>query len=296
MVNLEWYRSFAAIYKIGTITGAAEALYMTQPGVSQHLSALETLMGHKLFIRTPRKMVPTEYGKELYSQLIGPIEGLERVEQKFKSISKELPLIRIGTPLEYFHQIALHKLKNTIFRFWFQFDITAKLIEKLEKGDLDIVIATQKPDKKDFEFVKLADESFLLVGAMEIRLPNFKKAKKGELNTLFEHWLTNQKWITYSANLPIIRRFWFENFKKRPNIQPAMVIPNLHSIKKAVELGFGISLLPDYLCIEELNRGKIKMLWKGGTSIKNEIFLVYRKIDRNNEMIMQIKAELLKSR
>ena len=296
MVNLEWYRSFAAIYKIGTITGAAETLYMTQPGVSQHLSALETLMGHKLFIRAPRKMVPTEYGKELYSQLIGAIEGLERVEQKFKRISKELPLIRIGTPLEYFHQIALHKLKNTIFRFWFQFDITAKLIEKLEKGDLDIVIATQTPGKKDFEFAKLADESFLLVGASDISLPNFKKGKREEQNNLYEHWLTNQKWITYSANLPIIRRFWLENFKKRPNIQPAMVIPNLHSIKKAVELGLGISLLPDYLCSEELNKNKIKLLWKGGTPIKNEIFLVYRKIDRNNEMIMQIKAELLKSR
>ncbi|HHT9114754.1 MAG TPA: substrate-binding domain-containing protein, partial [Candidatus Wunengus sp. YC65] len=170
----------------------------------------------------------------------------------------------------------------------------AKLIEKLEKGDLDIVIATQKPDKKDFEFVKLADESFLLVGAVNISLPNFKKAKKEEQNILFEHWLTNQKWITYDTNLPIIRRFWLENFKKRPNIQPAMVIPNLHSIKKAVELGFGISLLPDYLCIEELNKNKIKVLWKGGALISNEIFLSYKKIDRNSEMIMQIKAELLK--
>lgn len=294
MVNLEWYRSFAAIYKIGTITGAAESLYMTQPGVSQHLSALETLMGRKLFIRTPRKMVPTEYGKELYSQLIGAIEGLERVEQKFKKIVKEQPLIHIGTPLEYFHQIALHKLKDSIFRFWFQFDITARLIEKLEKGDLDIVIATQKPDKKEFEFVKLADESFLLVGASDIALPNFKKSKRKERNNLLEHWLTNQKWITYDANLPIIRRFWLENFKKRPNIQPTMVIPNLHAIKKAVELGFGISLLPDYLCMEELNKKKIQMLWKGGTPIKNEIFLVFRKIDKNNVKITQIKAELLK--
>ena len=158
------------------------------------------------------------------------------------------------------------------------------------------MIATQKPGKKDFEFAKLADESFLLVGASDISLPNLKKGKREEQNNLYEHWLTNQKWITYSANLPIIRRFWLENFKKRPNIQPAMVIPNLHSIKKAVELGLGISLLPDYLCSEELNKNKIKLLWKGGTPIKNEIFLVYRKIDRNNEMIMQIKAELLKSR
>jgi Transcriptional regulator len=45
MVNLEWYRTFKAIYEQGTLTGAAEILLITQPGVSQQLTALETYMG-----------------------------------------------------------------------------------------------------------------------------------------------------------------------------------------------------------------------------------------------------------
>ncbi|HCU46755.1 MAG TPA: LysR family transcriptional regulator, partial [Sphingobacterium sp.] len=47
MVNLEWCRTFKAIYKTGTLTGAAEILFISQPGVSLHLSSLETYVGNK---------------------------------------------------------------------------------------------------------------------------------------------------------------------------------------------------------------------------------------------------------
>ena len=57
MVNLEWYRSFIAIYKMGTLTKAAESLYTSQPGISLHLNALESYTGKKLFERTSRRMI-----------------------------------------------------------------------------------------------------------------------------------------------------------------------------------------------------------------------------------------------
>lgn len=49
--NLEWYRTFKAIYEKGTLTAAAESLFISQPGVSLHLSSLESYMGVKLFDR-----------------------------------------------------------------------------------------------------------------------------------------------------------------------------------------------------------------------------------------------------
>ena len=73
MVNFEWYRSFVAVYQIGTVTGAAGALHLTQPAVSQHLASLEVSLGAKLFERKPRMMIPTDEGKALYSRIIGSI-------------------------------------------------------------------------------------------------------------------------------------------------------------------------------------------------------------------------------
>ena len=66
MMNLEWLRTFKAIYDKGSMTEAARMLCISQPGVSLHLSALENHVGYRLFDRLHRKLLPTERGKLLY--------------------------------------------------------------------------------------------------------------------------------------------------------------------------------------------------------------------------------------
>jgi DNA-binding transcriptional LysR family regulator len=53
---------------------------MTQPGVTQHLQALEEHVGRRLFFREARRMVPTEDGKALYARLAEPMDRLASIE------------------------------------------------------------------------------------------------------------------------------------------------------------------------------------------------------------------------
>ncbi len=62
MVNLELYRVFYAVAKCGSLTKAAEELYISQPAVSQAIKQLENQLGGKLFNRTHRGMELTEPG------------------------------------------------------------------------------------------------------------------------------------------------------------------------------------------------------------------------------------------
>ncbi|MEF3306445.1 LysR family transcriptional regulator, partial [Paenibacillus sp. GYB003] len=87
MVDFEWYRSFIAIYKHCSVSEAAKTRMMTQPAMSQHLASLEAEVGEPLFVRATRKMIPTERGKALYSQLAPMIESLEQTTMSFKSAS-----------------------------------------------------------------------------------------------------------------------------------------------------------------------------------------------------------------
>ncbi len=48
--NLEWFRTFKAIYETGTLSAAAQQLFISQPGVSLHLNSLEAYTGYKLLI------------------------------------------------------------------------------------------------------------------------------------------------------------------------------------------------------------------------------------------------------
>jgi len=82
---------------VGTVLGAAQVLHLTQPAVSQHVAARDSALRNPLFQRTPRRMVPTEAGQRLYTQIAGAIEKLESIPHK-NSTAETPQTIRIGTP------------------------------------------------------------------------------------------------------------------------------------------------------------------------------------------------------
>ena len=63
----EWYRSFLAVLREGSLSGAARALDLTQPTVGRHVAALEAQVGQSLFVRTPAGLLPTEASLALRS-------------------------------------------------------------------------------------------------------------------------------------------------------------------------------------------------------------------------------------
>lgn len=64
-MNIENLRMFLAIYEMGSVSGAAQALGMTQSGASAALSRLRDLFADELFIRTGRGMEPTAYAQSI---------------------------------------------------------------------------------------------------------------------------------------------------------------------------------------------------------------------------------------
>lgn len=288
MVDFEWYRSFIAVYRSGTVTGAAKARFLTQPAISQHIAALESANGHTLFQRTPRKMVPTKHGKALYSRTASALDGLEKVSANFQEASiTEVPIIRLGTPLDYFHEVGCEKLKDSRFRLQIELGEADKMIDNLAHGRLDAVIATQPLQAANIDYRKIDQEDFCLVTTAYDTLPENIKKSSGK-HPEIERILLEKNWISYSAELPIIRRFWQVAFKQRPNIEPLMTVPSLLLIRKAVELGLGISVLPRYICRESLSAGLLNILWEPKEAMLNDLWIATRKVDRNKPEIEQL--------
>src|ERR1700761_8015302 len=61
----ELYRSFLAVMREGSLSGAARALGMTQPSLGRHMRELESALGSALFARSPQGLLPTELAHEL---------------------------------------------------------------------------------------------------------------------------------------------------------------------------------------------------------------------------------------
>ncbi len=283
MVNLEWYRSFIEVYRVGTVSGAAQVLHLTQPAVSQHIAALESALGQSLFQRTPRRMLPTDEGKRLYTQIVEAIEKLESITPRSSNNAPQV--IRIGSPQEFFSERILNRLpqaENLVYRV--QFGLAKDLIQQLLAGQLDAVIATQKITRSELEYQLVHEENFWLVAPPDAVIPISSEQLHVNLTSL-EQWLKSQPLIAYGEDLPIIRRFWRIVFGRRLDTVPRLVLPDLRLIRQAVMAGLGFSVLPDYLCEDRVNSNALKLILKPTNAVTNHIWLSYRKSERQSAKI-----------
>lgn len=278
MVNLEWYRTFKAIYKSGTLTGAAEVLFISQPGVSLHLSSLENYVGYKLFDRTGRKMVPTERGKVLYNFTIEALSKLEEAEKNFqRSTEKHTPTISIGMCFETF-QITLEQYISSLpFNVIIRFGEYPEMVENLEKGILDLIITPQMVPKSSIEYQPFSSETIVIVGGNTTNEKEFHEVEKTGNAEQIEAWLKQEKWYGTTGDMEHLRRFWQLNFNKYPDFRPNYIVPNLNSIVRCLSSGQGLAVIPDFLCKKELESGLIKLIWKGKVPLENTLQFATRK-------------------
>ncbi|MCH9812712.1 MAG: LysR family transcriptional regulator [Epsilonproteobacteria bacterium] len=275
MINLELYRTFIAIYREGTISKAAIAVDITQPAASQQLASLEKSLKVKLFERTPRRMVPSDAGHELYTKISDSFDWIDHVSQAFTLEDKKQTLFTIGVPLEYYHDKLIDKLQKFPFRLSIVFGTTAELARKFEKAKIDAMIATHKITMHGTIHVDIFTESFYVVAPKEMQVPK----------TPSKHWLMKQNWISYDAKLSIIRKYFLNTFQVKPSIAPILISPNLHTILKSVEAGVGLSVLPDYICENALKEERIALVDKPQKPITNRLYFVYKKVHSESLLV-----------
>ena len=85
--RLKQLRAFCTIAKLGTLSRAAEALFLSQPSISLQLSALEKELGARLIERRRRRVALTREGQALYDIALPLVEGLENIDQQFRTLS-----------------------------------------------------------------------------------------------------------------------------------------------------------------------------------------------------------------
>lgn len=279
MVNLEWYRTFKEIYENGTLTKASIALYASQPGVSVHLNALEAYVGKKLFERTSRKMIPTEDGKFLYEYIIESLNKLEIAEQHFKKTTQEKnPSLNIGMCSEMFQLIIEPEIPKLDFDLVARFGAHTDLIKDLNNGILDLVITPKKQNEKKslVEYVPFSKERIVLIAGNKTDTTKIQEhLKSNNLNKLEDELLQNV-WYSSSNEMEHFRRFWFENFNKKPAFKPNYILPNITSIIRCLNHGNGLALVPDFLCQEQISRNEINLVWEGKVKTENTLYFASR--------------------
>ena len=145
MVNLELYRVFYTVAKCGSLTRAAEELYISQPAVSQSIKQLENQLGVPLFDRRHRGMeLSAQGGKIIFDEVEKALELLQAAENRLSEIqSSAVGTIRIGASDTIFEYFLSDKIVDFHERFpavkiELMADFTPDTIEKLKANRCDV--------------------------------------------------------------------------------------------------------------------------------------------------------------
>ena len=258
MVNLDLYRVFYTVAKSGSLTKAAEELYISQPAVSRSIKQLETQLGVSLFTRTHRGMVlSAQGGKVIFNEVERALGLLTEAEGRIEEMKKlATGTIRIGasdTIFEYFlaDKIVEYHEKFPGVKIELVADLTPDTIQKL------------KTDKIDVAFVNLPIEE-----DTELRL-------HGNCMRLNDVFVTSEKYaelangivpISKLKNYPLIMmeentvaRKSLNNFLTSCGVSltPAIEVSSWDLMKRLVERGMGVGIIPKEYTQNALQSGKL---------------------------------------
>ena len=256
---LDWdkLRIFHAAAEAGSFTQAAQTLHLSQSAISRQVSALEQDVGVPLFHRHARGLILTEQGETLYRTAHDVLMKLENVRSKLAE-SREKPTghLRVTTTVGLGSGWLIERIQEFIDLYP---DIQLQMILDNEELDLtmrhaDCAIRLRQPQQPDLIHRRL------FTVHMHVYASAAYIAKYGKLNSVAE--LDQHRIITFGEPAPsyLTGLNWLETAGRSDGSArvPALQVNNLLSVRRAVQRGIGIAVLPDYMADKE--SGLIKML------------------------------------
>lgn len=292
-LNFNYLKIFEAVYRLESMTEASNELHLTQSGVSQHIKALEEQVGHKLFDRLHRKILPTEEAHELHRGLKPAIQSIYHTLESVSGAKRILRgIVRVGMPIEFGLNVIsplLAKIgeKHPKIKFEVYLDYANKFNDMLLENKLDFAFVDSFQLNKRIIQEKVAEESLLLCASKEYldSRPPIKWSKP---------YFEDLDYIAYQKGEPVIRQ-WLSHHLKRKNFEVNVKswVMDIQIVAKFIQAGLGVGILPDHL-VERLQKQKanIVTIETKKSPTKNTISLAYLRGRDMSEASKLVVSEL----
>ncbi len=257
-MHIETLKIFCDLTELQSFSKTAEKHFLSQSAVSQQLAQLELMHKCQLINRKKRPIELTKAGQLLYKAATDIIERYEQLKSELNAM-KSSAAGRINVAAIY--SIGMHSLPGYVKKFMINYPkvnvhveyfSADKIYELILAGDIDIgLVAVPKKDKRldvyDFE-----NEPLVLACS-----PKHALAQESKVDI---HQLEFEQFIGFEKDTPT--RIWIDNIFMRYNIavRSVMGFDNVETIKRAVEINSGISILPQTAILQEVSSGSIKAI------------------------------------
>ncbi|MBQ3116610.1 MAG: LysR family transcriptional regulator [Clostridia bacterium] len=258
MVNLELYRVFYTVAKCGSLTKAAEELYISQPAVSQAIKQLETQLGGKLFNRTHKGMELSETGgKQIFDIVEKALRLFDDAESKYAEFKDTATgVVRICAS----DTVSTHFLLPFIKEYHKKYpDVNLML----QNGTSSETIELLKNNKGDVGFVNLPiDDRDINLSNTVMQLHDTFVASES-FSELFDEVVDLKRLQDYPLlmlELSTATRQAIVSFahSQGVHLHPEIELASLELMTELAKNGIGIACIPKEFVKHELEEGSLR--------------------------------------
>jgi DNA-binding transcriptional LysR family regulator len=262
------------VAKEKSFSRAADILNRTQPAISQAIRRLEADVGEKLFDRSSKDGTLTsagnvlvEYAKQMLNlrkdaqsairELKDLHHGKVTISANEHTVFYLLPVIRV------FRQRFPH-VKVEVKR-----GVASRIPTEIIGREVELGVISFKPHDESVKSVAVDGDELVMIVA-----PKHPLAKRGEVSV---RELGNENFVAHNAPSPY-RESVIETFEKYSvPLNISVELPSLEAIKKLVETGTGVALVPKLSAQSELEQGTLAGLSIKEIRLERKLHIIYRR-------------------
>lgn len=259
-MNFQQLTTFCTVLSEGSMTAAAEKLFLTQPAVSQQIRNLEEELNVELLVRGSRQAKATAQGQILYDYAKRIIALNQQAQVAIQTIGEAIQgTLRIGT----LNSLGLYIISpvvglflkhNSKLNIKLNYEDGQTLIDQFHKGMLDVIIIPDAKSEYELELdtadkkLLLKDEMWLVGTSKDMNVPN-------EIS-LTE--IGSKPVVTLSERFPAFQKALNEKLKSaNVELTPVFETTNVGTIKRVIESGLGWGFLPAHSIRKHVRTGRM---------------------------------------
>lgn len=284
-MNVNLLKTFVIVTECGTLSKAAEKLFVTQPALSQQIKQLENYFSVQLIERTNKGINLTEAGKILYHYASKVVKLCEDLEKEMDTLRLSISgLLVVGAT----SAIGGYAVPCSIFIFKEKYpEANIKLRvgnkrqveEELKNGLIDVAVIEGKRPKGEIITEEIATEELVVIAPNNDCWSNKSSITLEEF--LKEPLIMREQG---SGTREIIKETFESLGIKISDLNVVMELSSIDSIKAAVEAGHGISIMPTIALKKELYNKTLVALKIEGVSIQQKIYVAYKEDKLKNKL------------
>ena len=292
-MHIETLRIFCDLAELRSFSKAAEKHLLSQSAVSQQLGQLELAYKCQFVNRQKRPIELTKTGQLLYKAAKDILERYEQLQSELNALKST-----VGTRINVaaIYSIGMHALPSYVKKFMVNYPDVNVHIEYLDAsriyglvlaGEIDVgLVAVPRMDKR-LDVYEFEDEPLVLVCS-----PIHPLAGESQVDI---HKVQFERFIRFEEGVPT--RSWIDGILQRYSIiiRPVMEFDNIETIKRAVEINSGVSILPQAAVVQEVGSGTLKAIGFSNENFVRPTGIIVRK-DRVFGRAGRYFIELLRKR